>query len=237
MRPVIGLTVSVSTDEGQLYTPLAYPEAVHQAGGLPLLIPAVTDEETLNAYLDQVDGLLLSGGDDVDPQCYGEDQIWQCGEIIPLRDQYELALTRLAMRRNLPVLGICRGVQLLNVALGGTLYQDLQSQRPDSICHGQKQKSMYASHRVSVREGSRLYGIYQTEEMMVNSHHHQAVKGLGDGLVAASMATDGVIEAIELPDHPFCIGVQWHPERMIVRAENALQKRLFTAFVDACRNK
>ena len=236
MPPIIGLTHSIHLDEQTLHTPLAYPDAIRQAGGIPLLIPATTDEAVLEACLNVVDGVLFSGGDDVDPGCYGENQVWQCGDICPLRDEYELTLARLAIKRKLPVLGICRGIQLLNVALGGTLYQDLSSQMPGCLGHRQHQVSTYASHPAALTPGSRLHGIYGAEEIRVNSHHHQAVKALGQGLTATAVAPDGVIEGVELADYPFLVGVQWHPEKLVQRPENAAHKRLFEVFVQACAN-
>ncbi len=234
MRPIIGLTHSIELDEVRLYANLSYPNAIIAAGGTPLLLPATTDESILRQYVQTVDGLLLSGGDDIDPQYYGETQLWQCGEISALRDCYELTLTRLAIEMGKPILGICRGIQLLNVALGGTLYQDLQSQQPDSLCHGQKQKSCYPSHTVAIVSGSRLHGLFG-DDLAVNSHHHQAVKALGDGLVITATAADGVIEAVERPGLSYCVAVQWHPERLVEKQENAAHRALFDDFVNVCR--
>lgn len=234
MPPIIGLTHSIHLDEQTLHTPLAYPDAIRQSGGIPLLIPATTDESILEACLNVVDGVLFSGGDDIDPLRYGESQVWQCGDICPLRDEYELTLARLTLKRGLPVLGICRGIQLLNVALGGTLYQDLPSQLPGCMAHRQHQVSTYVSHTASIPSGSRLHDIYGADEIHVNSHHHQALKALGQGLIATAVAPDGVIEGVEMPDHPFFVGVQWHPEKLVQRPVNAAHKHLFEAFVQAC---
>ncbi len=234
MRPVIGLTHSIELAEDRLHTPLAYPAAVEAAGGTPILLPATADDAVMRQYLSLVDGLLLTGGDDVDPQCYGEDQIWQCGDICPMRDRYELQLVRLAIDMKKPIFGICRGLQLLNVALGGTLYQDLHSQKPDSICHGQKQRPFYTSHQADVADGSRLHKLFGGQ-IAVNSHHHQAIKDLGEGLTATATAPDGVIEAVEGTADFYCVALQWHPELLVQRTENAAHKALFTDFVNACR--
>lgn len=235
MRPIIGLTHSLHLDEDALHTPTSYPSAVIAAGGVPLILPSTTDPDVLNRYLDMVDGILFSGGDDINPTCYGEPQLRQCGDICPLRDEYELLLCRLAVERRKPVLGICRGAQLLNVTLGGTLYQDLPSQLPECIAHSQHQISRYVSHPVSIVDGSLLRRIHGSEQLFVNTFHHQAVKQPGCGLKVTALAPDGVIEAIELEGHPFCLGVQWHPERLVQNPADTEHRKLFQAFVDACR--
>ncbi len=233
MRPIIGLTHSLDLGETSISMPRSYADAILAAGGTPLLLPVTTDATVLAHYASIVDGFLFTGGDDVDPRCYGEDQIYACGEVHPLRDRYELALCRLALASGKPVLGICRGIQLINVACGGTLYQDLPSQKPGCICHGQKQPSCYASHAVQIAPGSRLHALFG-DSALVNSHHHQAVKALGANLRVTADAHDGVIEAFEGTDGRYLIGVQWHPERLVTREENAAHKALFADFAAAC---
>ncbi len=234
MRPIIGLTHSVNLDEGSLHTPINYPSAIMEAGGTPLLLPVTTDETLLNAYLDVVDGVLFSGGDDIDPSTYGEDQAQGLGDVCPLRDRYEIPLCRLALQRRMPVLGICRGLQLVNVALGGTLYQDLPSQYSGCIRHGQKQRGKYASHRVTLQAGSKLHGLYG-DTALVNSFHHQAAKDVAPSLTVTATGPDGVIEGLEMAEHPYFVAVQWHPEILVKNEENAVHKKLFRSFVDACR--
>lgn len=237
MRPVIGLTHSIQQDEKRLMMPMSYSNVIRDAGGTPILLPITRDDEVIEAYADLVDGLLLSGGEDVDPTFYGEDQLWTCGDVLPLRDEFELKLchTMLEKYPEKPVLGICRGEQVLNVALGGTLFQDLKAQLPSCIAHQQHQTAPYASHKVIIDADSKLHVIYGDTKVMTNSHHHQAVKDIAPGLVVTAKTTDGVIEGLEKPDHPYFIGVQWHPERLVEREENANHKRLFKSFVDACR--
>lgn len=235
MRPIIGLTHSLQGNEDSVYTPTSYPNAIIEAGGTPIFLPVTSDPELLSQYLDMVDGILFTGGDDIDPQFFGENQIWGCGEVIPKRDECEIRLCRMALERKTPVLGICRGIQLLNVALGGTLYQDLASQKKDSIRHQQQQRSRYGSHPVALSNGSRLAGIYGRNSVMVNSHHHQAVKDAAEALAVTALSPDGVIEGIEMPGHPFFVGVQWHPERQVQNPEDTEHIKLFRAFVDACR--
>jgi len=235
MHPVIGLTTSLSDDETVCQMNRSYTEAIRHAGGLPVLLPATLDSEDIARYAAMIDGLLLSGGDDVDPACYGEAQAWACGSISPLRDGFELTICREVLRLGKPILGICRGIQLLNVALGGTLYQDLASEVKDSIAHRQHQRSIYASHPVAIEEGSLLHKVTGTTALRVNSLHHQALKEPGDGLRVSAAAPDGVIEAVEHERLPFCIGVQWHPERLWNCPETAQHARIFEAFVEACR--
>ena len=237
MRPIIGITPSLETNENKIYTPTSYPKAVIQAGGTPVFLNFTRDDEMIEQYAAMVDGVLFSGGDDVDPASYDEEQIWGCGDICPLRDDFEIKLLKVLVEKypEKPVLGICRGAQVLNVAMGGTLYQDLRSQVEGCIRHQQQQSSHYASHKAMMTEGSKLHAIYGSTEVMVNSFHHQAVKDVGEGLVVTARASDGVVEGLEKPDHPYFIAVQWHPERQVEGPHHPEHKPLFQSFVDACR--
>jgi len=237
MRPIIGITPSLETNESRIYTPTSYPKAIAAAGGTPLFFNFTRDDEMIEQYAAMVDGVVFSGGDDVDPASYGEEQIWGCGDVCPLRDDFEIRLLKVLVEKfpEKPVLGICRGAQVLNVAMGGTLYQDLRSQAEGCIRHQQQQSSHYASHRADVAEGSKLHAIYGSTRIMVNSFHHQAVKDVGKGLVVTARASDGVVEGFEKPDHPYFIAVQWHPERQVEGPHHPEHKPLFQSFVDACR--
>lgn len=237
MRPIIGLTISIQQDEGKLYTPTSYTKAIIEAGGLPVLLNVTRDDDMIAEYADLVDGVLFSGGDDVNPATYGEEQIWACGDIVPVRDDFEIKLLRTLLEKypEKPILGICRGTQVINVAMGGTLYQDLKSQVPGCIRHQQQQLSRYGSHAANIEEGSKLAEIFQGTQVMVNSFHHQAVKEIGKGLVVTARASDGVVEAFEKPDHPYLVAVQWHPERQVEHDYHPEHKPLFKSFVDACR--
>jgi putative glutamine amidotransferase len=227
----------LETNESKIYTPTSYPKAVIQAGGTPVFLNFTRDDEMIEQYAAMVDGVLFSGGDDVDPASYDEEQIWGCGDICPLRDDFEIKLLKVLVEKypEKPVLGICRGAQVLNVAMGGTLYQDLRSQVEGCIRHQQQQSSHYASHKAMVTEDSKLHAIYGSTEVMVNSFHHQAVKDVGEGLVVTARASDGVVEGLEKPDHPYFIAVQWHPERQVEGPHHPEHKPLFQSFVDACR--
>ena len=236
-RPVIGITPSLESGEGKIYTPTSYPKVIIAAGGNPIFFNFTRDEAIIEAYAEMVDGVLFSGGDDVNPASYGEEQIWGCGDVVPLRDDFEIALLKVLLTKypEKPILGICRGCQILNVGMGGTLYQDLRSQVPGCIRHQQQQSSHYASHKATVAEGSKLHEIYGSTEVMVNSFHLQAVKDLGAGLVITARASDGIVEGFEKPDHPYFVAVQWHPERLVEHEHHPEHKPLFKSFVDACK--
>ena len=237
MRPIIGVTPSLESGEHKIYTPTSYPKAIIEAGGNPVFFNFTRDDEMIDAYAAMVDGVLFSGGDDVDPSTYGEEQIWGCGDVVPLRDDFEIKLLKVLVEKypEKPILGICRGAQVLNVGMGGTLYQDLRSQKEGCIRHQQQQSSHYASHKAIVEEGSLLHRIYGCTEVKVNSFHHQAVKDLAPGMRLTAVASDGVVEGFEKPDHPYFVAVQWHPERLVEGPHHPDHKPLFKSFVDACR--
>jgi len=208
-----------------------YMEAVLRAGGLPVLFPVTEDEGLLERLLDQVDGLVLSGGEDVDPRFYGEEKLPCCGTISPERDRMEFPLCRLALKRDLPVLAICRGVQVLNCALGGTLYQDIAEQFSKTLEHPCYDRPAEPVHEVRTEPGSRLHAILGSPVVQVNSRHHQAIRLPGKGLRVTGRATDGLPEAVELPEAHFVLGVQWHPESLSDRFPE--HQRLFDALLRA----
>jgi len=213
----------------------AYVRAVLAAGGLPVIfVPDFTPEQTIELFGD-CDGLLLTGGEDVDPSHYGAAPHPRLGTVDPRRDADELALVAEARARELPILAICRGIQLLDVAMGGTLYQDLPSQRPGNIEHDSPSPRDVRSHPVNIVEHSRLAQILDATHLDVNSLHHQAVDRVGEGLVVTATAPDGVIEGIESSDpHEWIVAVQWHPEELALQPE-AADLKLFTALVTAAR--
>lgn len=238
MQPIIGITCDLDLGTGRetrspgrkvhmLYDD--YVQAILTSGGLPVLLPAVMGDGNRTAYVKCLHGLLIPGSPaDIDPACYGEEPHLRLGPVNPLRTDFEVQLTRLAATRGLPVFGICGGAQVLNVALGGSLYQDIPSQIPKSYKHS---GSSERAHSVDLVQGTRLATIVGRHELRVNSLHHQAVKVPGQGMVVSASARDGVIEAVEIPGQPFAIGVQWHPERLFLEDETA--QRLFAAFVQA----
>jgi len=212
-----------------------YSAALAAAGGLPVAIPLNLPEPTLAALLGRLDGLCLAGGDDVDPVRYGEARHPALGAVDAERDRTELWLSRRALDERLPLLAICRGIQVLNVAAGGTLYQDLAADLPESLPHSYRPSPSTPwdrpKHRVRLAAGSGLARLLSAEELQTNSFHHQAVKQVAGGFTPVAWADDGVIEAIEANGQHFAIGVQWHPEAMARRDPAAQQ--LFRAFIAA----
>jgi putative glutamine amidotransferase len=238
MRPRIGITSWHRDDKDGLERWEAirttYTGAVLAARGLPVILPILDGEPDLVAdCLAAVDGLLFSGGEDVAPAYYGEARDERCRAVDPERDGFEMALARAALAHRLPVLGICRGLQLLNVAAGGSLYQDLAC-RPGTLPHHDAPGARRGEpiHRVTVRPGTRLAALMGVAEAVVTSTHHQFVKGLAPGLsVCAESLEDGIVEAVEDPSRPFLLAVQWHPERMV--RDHPPQLALFRGLVEA----
>lgn len=221
-RPVIGLTPDVASAEAEAAgapryeLKLQYAEGVLKAGGLPLLLPFSEDSSVIRAYLERVQGLIVTGGAfDIPPGYYNETPREGLGPLKPERTAFETLALRLALERQLPILGICGGMQLINVHFGGTLYQDLSRELPEAALHEQAHESTQPHHPIEVKEDSLLAEAVGKGAMMVNSTHHQAVKTLGEDLRVSAVAPDGVIEAIESTRHPFVLGVQWHPEALL----------------------
>ncbi len=233
-KPVIGITPGFRDEEHSLVLNKGYADALLAAGAVPVLLPLTEDPGVLQSCIELCDGFLFSGGPDIDPCLYDEMQLPDCGAISPLRDGMELALAKLLVARDdKPVLGICRGFQVLNVALGGDLYQDLPAQFPHQVlAHRQNQPAWYPSHDVVITMSSLLDMIIHASKIRVNSLHHQAVRRLGRDFVPCAVATDGVIEAAALEHHPFFLGVQWHPERTYQTDDASIA--LFRAFAEAC---
>lgn len=232
-RPLIGITTNHDDREKELRLRRHYVEAVIAAGGLPVLLPVVTDHEIITDYLARIDGLLLTGGGDIDPLLYGEDPLPENGRLDPLRDNFELELVRKAFETDLNILGICKGCQVLNLALGGSLYQDLYRQKAAVLKHVQEAPRWYPTHRVRIKRNSHLYGIVQQEFIKVNSIHHQAIKEVSPFFKVVAYSADGVIEAIEKKQGAFVLGVQWHPESLWKSSwENY---NIFREFIKKCR--
>ncbi len=220
-RPNIGITPDLVSEEGsaepstyRLKT--AYAEAVVRAGGLPLVLPYAEDHACIDSYLDRISGLVVTGGHfDVSPELYGETARPGLGVLKESRTAFEAALVRGALQRSVPLLGICGGMQLLNVIAGGTLIQDIAREVARASEHEQKHDRSRPQHPVDVQEGTLLAELLGKGQLMVNSTHHQAVSKPGKDVVVSAVATDGVIEAIELRSHSFALGVQWHPELLL----------------------
>lgn len=236
MKPIIGITPSMTTCEKTYTVHRAHVEAVVKAGGVPVILP-YNASSAVERIVKQIDGLYLTGGGDIDPHYFHEEPHVKLGRIDPLRDQFELDIFHATDALNKPILGICRGSQLMNVALGGTMYQDLYAQKGDTfIQHNQDRPLHYGSHFVEVKRPSLLYDIVQEKRIKVNSAHHQANNVLGNQLRVAARSKDSVIEAIEGITHPFMLGVQWHPERMIKQKDRA-SYAIYVSFIQAAAKK
>jgi len=236
LRPLIGVTTSVTFGRSpeRAYVNAAYVRAVEQAGGVPVLLPPHLTPETVETLWRKLDGLLLTGGGDVDPARFGQAPDPTLAEVSPARDALEIDVTRRALAQGTPLLAICRGIQVLNVSLGGTLIQDIASARPGALAHGQTAPRDEPTHAVKVMgEGTRLGRVLGAAELRVNSFHHQAIDRLGDGLREVAWAPDGIIEGVELPGERFVLGVQWHPEDLVGR--DAAARNLFAALAAAAR--
>ncbi|MEO8200879.1 MAG: gamma-glutamyl-gamma-aminobutyrate hydrolase family protein [Gemmatimonadota bacterium] len=242
-RPLIGITTQTlhSIDGIPEGLPSSwmmnqrYLYAVAESGGAPLMVPLIDDDsETLRAIYDRLDGILIPGGVDMDPHTFGEERSPRLGRTDAARDAVELALTRWAIEDKKPLLGLCRGSQVINVALGGTLYQDLEAEYPPAIKHDYFPNAGFArdylAHPVEVARGSRLGDILDRDDVRVNSMHHQGVKQLAPGLVVNAVAPDGLIEGLESSNGHFMVGVQWHPESLV--DHDAGMRQLFRTFID-----
>lgn len=234
-RPVIGLTLDAEPAGGWAKLPWYalrqnYFSAVAEAGGLPVALPHLPD--LAETYLEEIDALVVTGGAfDIDPALFGATERHRTVTLKQDRTAFELAVLRVALDRDLPVLAICGGQQLLNVVLGGTLIQHIPDAVPGALAHEQPNPRTEPGHTVAIAAGTRLAAIVGKPEMAVNSAHHQAADRVGEGIVVGARAPDGVIEAIEDPRKSFCIGVQWHPEYAVDPAD----RHIFSALVAAAR--
>ena len=221
-KPIIGITVNSLFTEGgvfsgmeRVYVNQTYIHSVLQAGAIPILLPTVENELAIQEQLHRIDAVLLSGGSDINPLLFGEEPDTKLDFVLPERDDYEIRLTTLAHQMGKPLLGICRGIQVMNVAFGGSLYQDIFTQSPNcTIKHRQNSRRDFAGHTTDIVPGSLLHQILGETSLPVNSFHHQAVKAVAPGFVINAMSRDGIIEGIERPGS-FMLGVQWHPEMLV----------------------
>lgn len=240
VRPRIGMTVNYIGPEeakcpsqsGSFYLNRTYVEAIQRAGGIPVPLLYLEDQD-LDTLLDSLDGICLTGGKDIDPSHFGETPHPAAERISPARTRAEIHLTQEAVRRDVPLLGICLGHQTVNVALGGDMYQDLPSQWPGTLPHKNSEADRGVKlHEIKVTPGTKLREILGADRLEVNSVHHQAVRRIADSLVVSAEALDGVVEGLERPGSSFLVCIQWHPEDLSERQE---QRRLLETFVEACR--
>lgn len=237
-KPVIGIVTGLKSENADLrrYCKVAganysYVLAVLGSGGIPLLLPPMERDADVSEAVEKIDGLLVTGGNDVNPLLFGEEPIHGMGSFSPERDHIDLCSIRCAFEKKKPILGICRGIQSINIAFEGTMYQDINTDE-FFVKHSQQSESFAASHTVEVCKESLLFPILG-EKAAVNSWHHQAIKDPAPGFLAGAVAKDGIIEEIERTDGRFVLGLQWHPELMAAEGDEKMQK-IFSLFVAAC---
>lgn len=232
---VIGL-IPLYDDEKESYWMLpGYMKAIEDSGALPIMLPLTDNEEELRKAYELCDGLLLTGGHDISPSLYGEKPADKCGVICPLRDKMESFLLGWALDDDMPVLGICRGIQFINAFLGGTLYQDIPSEHGTSVEHHMSPPYDRTAHRIEVMKDTLLSDIIGAGGHEVNSYHHQAVKNVPDRIEIMAVSEDGIVESIAVKEKSFAVGVQWHPEFSYEKDEDS--RRIVRAFIDACISK
>ncbi|MFJ7825359.1 gamma-glutamyl-gamma-aminobutyrate hydrolase family protein [Psychrobacillus sp. NPDC096623] len=232
MKAIIGVSSNVKED--LLSVPMSNIRAIKQFGGIPLVLPNLVGEE-IEQIAETIDGLLLTGGGDIDPTLFDEEPLPGLGNIVPERDEFEMALIQKMLELGKPILGICRGAQIMSIAVGGDMYQDIYSQKGGSLLqHDQQAPNWHGSHFVEVTAGSLLHKIVGVDKFKVNSYHHQALRNMPDGFIVSGVASDGVIESFESTKHPFVMGVQWHPESLLPKGD-ASSLAIFEAFMNACK--
>lgn len=235
MKPLIGLTSRHGYLNSIKLNKInnTYIDAIHRAGGVPIILPVVEEKESIDRYLDVLEGIVLTGGEDVSPLLYGQEPSREVDTISFDRDRMEMEIIKKAYSKDIPIFGICRGIQVINVALGGTLYQDIYKEIPDSLGHISGFSIGGGYHSIDIVKDSILYEIFNKERIQVNSQHHQSVKDLGNNLKVNAYSLDGVIEGIESTNDKFILGVQFHPEAMIYRHKEILN--IFKYFVSRCK--
>lgn len=241
MKPIIGILSNVTMPDDndgsaveKTFVNSSYINAIIRSGGVPIIIPVNTDENNIKEQVKLCDGILITGGIDINPLLYKEEPSKEMGSFNPDIDEFDMIAINLAMKNETPILGICRGIQVINVALGGTLYQDLSLKEGCYIKHMQESKKYVGTHSIKIVENSILHDILGTDTI-VNSYHHQCIKEVGKNLEPIAYSKDGIIEAIQMKDKKFVVGVEWHPELMIDYDEKMLN--IFKKFINACDNK
>ena len=232
MRPIIALLGEVD-DELCITMQNTYVNAVEGAGGIPLIVPYLKGDEATDDLIELCDGFLFTGGDDIHPSRYGEEIKEKCGKIQTFRDELEFRVLKKALASGKPILAICRGIQLVNIFFGGTLYQDIPSEFDTSILHRQSEPKLAPSHRARILTDTPLYELLGAEYVQANSFHHQAIKTLGDGLRVMALADDGIVEGVYVEGEQYIRAYQWHPERLFDTDSD--NRKIFGDFIDACK--
>ncbi|MCD7893015.1 MAG: gamma-glutamyl-gamma-aminobutyrate hydrolase family protein [Erysipelotrichaceae bacterium] len=232
-KPIIGILPIMDYTKGNIWMLPGYTDGIQEAGGIPIVLTFTNKIDELKDIVDTCDGFLFTGGHDINPELYHEDKLDVCGEISKERDDLESLLFSLAYQQDKPILGICRGIQMVNVLLGGTLYQDLNTQHSSDITHRQGRPYDKPIHDVHIYKDTPLYELLHQETIGVNSLHHQAIKDLSSQLKPMAISPDDLIEAVYDPSKTFLWAIQWHPEYLHLVDENSQQ--IFKAFVDASK--
>ncbi|EOH91843.1 gamma-glutamyl-gamma-aminobutyrate hydrolase family protein [Enterococcus pallens] len=232
MKPVIGIMPLYDGQKESLWMLPGYVELIEENGGIPVILPLTDNFETLDYFLETCQGFLFTGGQDISPELYDAEKLVVCGETHQVRDTMEIYCMEKALEEDIAVLGICRGAQLLNVVAGGTLYQDLPTERSSEVVHQMKPPYDRRQHKVQLPEGTMLADILDRDSLMVNSYHHQGIKDVGEKLTVTAIAEDGLVEGIYLDENQFALGVQWHPEFFAAATQE--NQRLIQMFLAHC---
>lgn len=235
--PLIGIVPLWDEEKQCIWVKRTYIEAIYDAGGVPVILPILQCEAFIDELIDRIDGLLLTGGDDIHPHLYHEMKEKVCGRVCEQLDAFEWLIVQKVMEKKKPILGICRGFQFINVYFNGTLIQDIETydSKPRSFSHRQEPPYDEPAHDVRLVSGGMLEKWLGVSQLAVNSRHHQGIKRLGEGLVAEAIAPDGLIEAIRHPKYPFVVAVQWHPE--LRYKKDPSESLLFKQFVQVCKDE
>ncbi len=228
-KPIIGIVPLVDIERESYWMLPGYMKGIEQAGGIPLMLPLTSDEENLQQLAEELDGFLYAGGQDISPNLYAQRRSRMCGQCCHERDEMETILFRMVYEQDKPLLGICRGIQCINVVMGGTLYQDLPSEHSSDTEHHQIPPYDVPVHSVKIIGDSPLYKLLKKEALMVNSYHHQAILTLAPKVSAMAVSEDGLIEAVCVPKKRFIWGIQWHPELSCLVDENS--RKIFSEFI------
>ncbi|WP_405099551.1 gamma-glutamyl-gamma-aminobutyrate hydrolase family protein [Oceanobacillus sp. FSL H7-0719] len=236
MKPIIGVIPTIELDERFYRVSRNNLAAIEQAGGIPIVLSYLSHSNDMEQIAVKLDGLYLTGGDDIDPLYFNEEPHPKLGAFNPKRDAFEMAMTKNMLEKNKPVLGVCKGAQILNLAASGDMYQDIYAQINEPLLqHSQKAPSYAAVHQVELTEGSLIHQLAGQQNIRVNSFHHQANRKPGKGFIVSGKSSDGVVEAIESKEHRFALGVQWHPE-MLGTAGDVPSKNIYRGFITACES-